>query len=242
MFARVADYQVRSDLIIGAIASENDYTSNFTSTLRRLLNSHSLTGLSATSLVVQPKFERYSGTDAAFILQSGSFAKIALFEAKWPRFGQANYSWDSEQTAAGLSHFSDQLDRQSKLDRHFAIFEMFYCELPREHGPSFLNPHLSSCVWYREAAAFRVARREPNALWSQDELAAMLTGSRHDIGDMLRAVGECLEGKPLPSVDPMSTAREYGVSGSVLAIEAKSSGVPRAGQDPASRRRRRMNR
>jgi hypothetical protein len=51
--ALLSDREVRNDLAKGAIKDENDSTSNFTSALRRNINSCSQSGLSATSFLLQ---------------------------------------------------------------------------------------------------------------------------------------------------------------------------------------------
>lgn len=144
--ASLSDREVRSDLAIGAIKDENDYTSNFTSALRRNINSYSQSGLSATSFLLPHGDEREVGADAAIVLSRGNESKVAVFEAKWPRFANPGYAWDYAQTATGLSHFSDQLERQKRWQKTFAIFEMFYSEHPFGTQPSFLDPSGSACV------------------------------------------------------------------------------------------------
>ena len=74
------------------------------------------------------------GCDAAIIICSNGQSKIAVFEAKWPRLATKNYQWDYYQTSKGLSHFSDQLERQKRYNGTLAVFEMFYCEFkPNAH-------------------------------------------------------------------------------------------------------------
>ena len=65
--AEWADRLVSSDLISGIVVSENDYTSNFTSALRREVNSRNLPGISAHSQVLTPRVERKTGTDGCII-------------------------------------------------------------------------------------------------------------------------------------------------------------------------------
>lgn len=83
-----ADRMVRSDLAIGLIANENDYTSNLTSTIRRQINSKNRPHLKATSLVLKPRVERKLGCDASIILSNTKEFKVCLFEAKLPRLSQ----------------------------------------------------------------------------------------------------------------------------------------------------------
>jgi hypothetical protein len=136
-FARIADKEARSDLILRFIKDENDYTSNFTGALRRIINSNSRSGLSATSFLLSHIEERQTGDHPALIVSKANRSKIAVFEGKWPRFATSGYNRDYAQTATGLSHFSDQLDRQKAWSGTFAIFEMFYCEFPFRAQPAF---------------------------------------------------------------------------------------------------------
>ena len=121
-FAYLADKEIRSDLILGFIKNENDYTSNFTGNLRRIINSHSRTGLSATSLLLGSSEEQRLCCDATIPIQSNGNIKVVIFKAKWPRLASPGYRWDYPKTATGISHFSDQLDRQSKKIGMLAIF------------------------------------------------------------------------------------------------------------------------
>src|SRR6185437_2725485 len=107
-FSYYADKEARSDLIAGVIRDEDDYTSNFTGALRRNINSHSQTGLRATSYMLSTTEERRSGCDATIILSTNGMDKVALFEAKLPRLANGAGVWDYPQTSTGLSHFSDQ--------------------------------------------------------------------------------------------------------------------------------------
>ncbi|MBT43626.1 MAG: hypothetical protein CMF12_14035 [Idiomarina sp.] len=50
-FTMISDREIRSDLSIGMISDENDYTSNFTGTLRRNINSYSRTGETVKNFV-----------------------------------------------------------------------------------------------------------------------------------------------------------------------------------------------
>lgn len=104
-FAAIADREARTDLAKGYIRGENDYTSNFTGALRRIINANSTTGLTAESYLLSPSEEREMGVDGAIILSNDSNSKVAVFEAKFPRFKQVGYRWDKEQTASGLCHF-----------------------------------------------------------------------------------------------------------------------------------------
>lgn len=219
-FARIADKEARSDLALRFIKDENDYTSNFTGALRRIINSNSRTGLSATSFLLSHSEERQTGADAAIIVSKANQSKVAVFEGKWPRFATAGYNWDYAQTATGLSHFSDQLDRQQLWRGTFAIFEMFYCEFPFRTQPSFFNHYGSSCVWHDDADTFKSKRTTPTQIWTQGELAQLLQNRARSIAAIIRAFTSCHEGTPIGMADPEGIGREFRLPRQVLAIRA----------------------
>lgn len=225
-FAFFADTEARSDLVRGYIKDENDYTSNFTSALRRNINSYSTSGLSATSFLLSHREERQTGADAAIILTRGTESKVAVLEAKWPRFSQSGYNWDYDQTATGLSHFSDQLERQRRWSGIFAVFEMFYCEYPYGAEPPFLDDEGSSCVWHEDAQAFRAHRPDPDAVWSQPDLQTLLQKNGVNIVRVMFQFGDCTRGKPFPMVGPEAVAREFGLPERLLAIDAAVEEAP----------------
>jgi hypothetical protein len=163
-FGYISDREIRSDLSLGLISSENDYTSNFTGAFRRNVNCYSQTGLSVTSFLVPPHVERSDGVDATIIISNETESKVIFFEAKWPRFGTASYVWDHPQTATRLSHFSDQLDRQAQIPSSYPVFEMFYVEFPFGKQPPFLLQDTSSCVWHDDALVFRDQRLAPGSI------------------------------------------------------------------------------
>lgn len=225
--ATLSDREVRSDLAIGAIKDENDYTSNFTSALRRNINSYSRSGLSATSFLLQHGEEREVGADAAIVLSRGNESKVAVFEAKWPRFANPGYAWDYPQTATGLSHFSDQLERQKHWHKSLAVFEMFYSEHPFGTQPPFLDASGSSCVWHEDTDAFRLHRQKPDDVWSQADLEKLLTLKRVSIGEVMNEFGLCNQGIAIPMSDPREIGHEFRLPSKLLAIKAGGERVRR---------------
>lgn len=221
-FANIADKEARSDLVGGYIAGENDYTSNFTGALRRIINSNSHTGLSASSYVLSPPEERLSGCDATIVITSNNHFKIATFEAKYPRISQAYYSWDYAQTSTGLSHFSDQIERQKRFAGLHAIFEMFYCEMPYGTQPPYMQNEVSSCVWHDDAVIFENGRSSSKQVWSSSDLVALLTAGNHPIDHILREVCNCSRGKPQRCFGDVPTiAKEFSIYGQILHIAAQ---------------------
>lgn len=218
-FAFLADKEARSDLIYGYIATENDYTSNFTGALRRIVNANSTTGLKASSYVLPPPDERLSGCDAAIVITSNGFVKIITFEAKYPRLKQPYFSWDYAQTSSGISHFSDQLERQKNFAGTHAIFEMFYCEMDFGAQPDFMQRDVSSCIWHREAVAFDEGRLKPGSVWSGQDLANMLKKGNYPISTIIEKVCECEEGEAFKAFGTvLNIAREFSLFGNVLHV------------------------
>lgn len=219
-FATIADKEARSDLSLGFIKDENDYTSNFTSALRRIINSNSQTGLSATSFLLPHTDERQMGADAAIILSRDSESKVAVLEAKWPRFKTRGYDWDYAQTASGLSHFSDQLKRQRHWHPVCAVFEMFYTEYPFGEQPSFLDSNGSSCIWHGDAAAFMKHRLNPDDIWTQLELQTLLASKSVNISSVMAEFGLCNQGQPIQMARPEAIGQEFRLPQRLLAISA----------------------
>jgi hypothetical protein len=219
--AALSDKEARSDLAAGFVHDEDDYTSTLVGSLRRNINSYSQSGLKATSYMVSTRVERRSGCDAAIIVTSGGNTKITVFEAKLPDFRNGAHGWDYSQTATGLSHYSDQLQRQLLLPKDFAVFEIFYCDYPFGHQPAYMLDAGSSCIWRDDASIYDSQRtRHPNP-WSGGELTAMLNQfTKRSFADMLRAVADCQAGLPISTMRGMVAAGEYQLDGHILEITA----------------------
>lgn len=217
--AFISDREIRSDLVIGMIKGEDDYTSNFTGALRRNINCYSKTGIKATSYALPSPIEQSVGCDATIIIQSNGYTKVALFEAKWPRFSKKHYAWDYLQTSTGLSHYSDQLDRQALQTSRFAIFEMFYCEYAFNTQPSHLQNEVSSCVWHHDAINYKNRRTKPDAIWKHADLDGMLKNGNLSIAEILIEVCSCKQGTPISIGEASNTIQEFRMSGNILVIE-----------------------
>jgi hypothetical protein len=222
-FAHIADKETRSDLVGGYIVSEDDYTSNFTGSLRRIINSQSSTGLSASSHRLQPHDERLTGCDAIIFITSNGYFKIAIFEAKYPRISQPAYSWDYLQKSTSESHFSGQLDRQTRFASTLAIFEMFYCELPFGTQPRYMHNEGSSCVWHKDAVAFEAGRATPMGIWSSRDLVGLLSAGNYPIENIIRKICDCSQGKAkqyFGELRILDIARELSIFGHILHVAA----------------------
>lgn len=214
--AEWADRLVRADLISGFVVCENDYTSNFTSALRREINSRAIPGISAHSQVLTPRVERKTGTDGCIIFRSQSHFKVGLFEAKWPRLSTHTNCWDSLQKSTSKSHFDSQIDRQRALS-DYAIWEMFYSEEP--YGSNVLFPHFgSACIWHLEALAASSLRTQ-TVPWTDTELATILGTSMRGIGEIFRSICTCTQGRPFPTDTMQDHLRELGIKGNILVID-----------------------
>lgn len=216
--AFLSDKEIRGDLVAGYIRDEDDYTANFTGALRRNINCYSKTKLQATSLMLGTSDERLTGCDATIIVTSNNESKVMLFEAKYPRFKKTNFRWDYPQTAGGLSHFSDQLARQSKYSGKFAIFEMFYNEHPFASGPPHLQAEVSSCAWYSDSQTFDLGRSSGSSPWTTAELNSMLKKGNTSIAEIIEDVCACKAGHPISMAKPESIVSEFGLPGNVLVV------------------------
>lgn len=223
-FAYLSDMEIRSDLVAGYIRDEDDYTSNFTGALRRNLNCYSQTGIKATSHLLKTTHERRYGCDAAIVITSRSQSKIILFEAKNPRFSQANYCWDYPQTSSGgQSHFSDQIRRQKKYATSFAIFEMFYNDRPIGQGPSKMGSLVSSCIWHADAVSFDHSRPSGTGPWRTSDLVSLISNSEKNIAEVIEAVCRCKEGKPQPIYNIEALELEPPLPETVLIVDLGNS-------------------
>lgn len=196
--AHWADREVRTDLQLGYIAGENDYTSNFTGTLRRKINAANMTGLQATSFVLNAALERQFGADACIVFANDTEFKIGLFEAKWPRLTTRVDYWDALQRSSGISHFDSQLARQAVLLPRFAIWEMFYMEHPFGAGPPRFPMHGSACFWSKDVQPVSAGRTQTSP-WTDAELLAL--APVHDIGHIVGEICRCHVGTAIAGDD-----------------------------------------
>lgn len=213
-----SDREIRSDLSLGFIKDENDYTSNFTGALRRNINCYSTNNIQATSYNLPKSIEQKTGSDATIIIQSNGYSKILFFEAKWPRMKISGYKWDYKQTSSGLSHFSDQLDRQSKYSGHIAFFEMFYCEYPVGKQEHNMQPEGSTCVWHDNALKYKNSRLNPDSIWTQLDMENMFKNNSLSISDIIREVCLCTKGRLYKTSNANDLINEFSLSGDILVI------------------------
>lgn len=227
-FASIADKEIRSDLSAGLIANENDYSSNFTGALRRIINSNSQTGLVATSLLLHAGAERTLGADAAIVLNYGNRTKIAVFEGKWPRFSRPGYRWDKRQKGSGKSHFSEQLVRQARwANSHLAVFEMVYCEYPFGQQPAFLKNEGSSCIWHDDAERFRATHKGNGTPWTQTDLKNLIISDGINLARVIREFGACEKGRAFERQDLSVLRERFELPFNLLSVTAPVNDVRR---------------
>lgn len=213
-----ADRLIRTDLIDKYVISENDYTSQFTSAFRREVNALAHPGLTARIQLLAGGAERALGADACVIFDNGQEIKVGIFEAKWPRLSTHVNCWDSKQIATGRSHFDSQLARQNPLHPNIAVWEMFYCEYPFEHQPSFMPDFGSACVWHEDAFKVSLSRSRSVHPWSDIELKAMLETSCVTIADIITEICLCNRGVPVRKGSESKLFGDLGLPHSALVI------------------------
>lgn len=214
-----ADRSIRSELFLGLIADENDYTSNFTSEFRRQINAKAMNGLTAISYKVNGSIERKTGTDACIILSNNAEAKMCLFEAKLPRLSTKVNAWDSIQRSTNQSHFSGQLQRQGKYKSHFAIWEMFYCDYGFKRQPLPFGDYISTCILHDEAINYDLIRANRNVAWTDYELIDLHNKARiYQIDELIESVCMCNIGTPTNAQNVLGLLSEMERTVNVLSI------------------------
>lgn len=172
------DRLCRNELNHFNISSERDYVSNLGTHIRFPFGPFFHTKV-AISRTLPQNNESIFGCDSIIIFKKGNKAKLALFEAKWPRyFSVPNYQWDSK-NKKGISRFSSQIIRQSNWSKSGVyIWEMILNESPEGN----LNPPFdefgSSCLPFNEAKKYMDANKTPHTiLWNNIDLLSTLPRS-----------------------------------------------------------------
>jgi hypothetical protein len=218
-----ADRLTRADLQAGIIVTENDYTSNFTSALRREIAGRNVPGLTARIQVLNPTAERGNGADGCIILSNCQEFKVGLFEAKWPRLSTKVNSWDSTQKSTGKSHFDDQISRQQfAASQGVAIWEMFYLEHAFGEQPESFPEQGSACVWHEQAMNASRARNQVSP-WTDQELEKLVRTSGIDTASVVRQICECSKGKPFPEQEYARALSNYVLPEKALIVSHSKS-------------------
>lgn len=200
--AKWADRLTRADLKSGVIVSENDYTSNFTSALRREIDGRNISNLNARIQLINSRSERKHGADGCIILSNHKEFKVGLFEAKWPKTKTKKRPWDMIQKNTDQSHFDNQISRQQDaISQGAAVWEMFYSEHDFGEQPLYMPNEGSACVWHEQAIEASRLRKDKKKPWTDEELKKLLQSECFDIASILRQIFECTKGKALPEQD-----------------------------------------
>ena len=129
---------------------------------------------------------------------------------------------NTKQHKTKLSHFSEQIKKQTHVSNKFAVWEMFYCDFDFRKQPSFMNDKKSSCIWHKDAYA-KVQEKGDSNKWTNTDLQNLLTRVTYQTGidDMVRDVCECKQGELIKGSDYVSIFDEYGFprNKNVLLIE-----------------------
>lgn len=186
--------------------SSNYFKSSFNAinkiinSLRRMNDSNTFERSFVFSRTTDPLQETKFGCDAMVMIRTNKFLKVGLFEAKWPRLKLVNYNWDSIQKKSGISHFSDQLDRQSKFSKEIAIWEMFLNDFPSDCRIDLFDPYGSTCITHEEAFSFDSTRNK-NTVWTHNDLKDMLRSqpmANRSLQGIILKMLQCKIGKPFP--------------------------------------------
>ncbi|CNB67798.1 Uncharacterised protein [Yersinia frederiksenii] len=218
----VADKEIRQDFYNGYIVDENDYTSNLTSHIRKIINVALPLRVYTFSQKLPPTQERYWGADAMVVLidHNLNLGKIAFFEAKTDR-----PNWDYFQKSSSMSHFSTQLDKQTRaINFKYAVWEQFYTkkDINAPHQ-GYRNQEGSSCIIHE--LAYNLHAPLPSAtIWTDsdvDYLCKTQTESNLPItmGGMIRIICECHYGSPYPISDIINFLSEKLNVNDILIIE-----------------------
>lgn len=202
-----ADEKVRIDFQRGIIVDENDYTSNFTQEIRNIIQNLAIPGLKVSlhAQKVNSITEKAFGVDAAIILTDimAKTSKIILFEAK-----QLRNNWDYL-NRRGESHFSTQLDRQSRVNNYpFAIWEQVYNRsgpIPIKNNNTTSN---SICIWHEDAYNYKgVPCSTP---WTNNDVINLASSVGDTVDNFMYEVCICNKGKPISTSEVQNHLNDLG--------------------------------
>lgn len=195
--AYAEDHRCRLDLGKGVVVSERDYVSNLTKGIRDFWNYRKLPCF-VHSQTLSTQHEGRFGCDAMIVVKHNNAVRICLFEAKWIR---CDKSWDSFQGKSGISHFSDQLQRQSKWRKQAAIWEFFILGQKLGDEPPYFDSWASTCIWHKDTYQFDKTYRSSTSLWKNSELEELVRsspGRQKNLRSMLQFVCQSRNGTHIP--------------------------------------------
>ncbi|HIE8604077.1 TPA: hypothetical protein ACXPX3_004746 [Klebsiella variicola subsp. variicola] len=218
----VADKDIRKDYYNGYIVDENDYTSNLTSHIRRMINTSLPFSAYTFSQKLPPSQERYWGADAMVVLidHNLNLGKICFFEAKTDR-----QNWDYFQKSSTTSHFSTQLEKQVRaINLKYAVWEQFYTKKDiNAPCQRYRNKKGSSCIFH--GLAYKLHAPLPNStIWTDSDVDYLCETQRElhlpiTMGGMIRFICECRYGSPYPISDVIQFLSEKLNVNNILIIE-----------------------
>lgn len=197
--AYTIDYRCRRDLCTRTLNDERQYVAALTTRMRDHVERLGVPFLFHAQALDATQ-ERLLGCDAALLFHLDEGIKVGLFEAKWPRLLTSRYSWDRAQGRTSVSHFTDQLLRQSRVGSHVAVWELLMLEASPGQRHVGFDIWGATCLWHAEADAFNRTRSTPQAVWSQDDargLARSVKRRRKNLGTCVRRLVDCSVGSPV---------------------------------------------
>lgn len=192
-FCYRVDRNCRKDLFLGNIVNEGDYVSNLMYRLRTFFLLK-LGRVRIFSRTLNLSLESLFGCDAIIIFKKKESVKIGMFEAKYPRvISNPTYNWDKI-SSAGLSHFSDQINRQHFISTDIAIWEMIFLEsYPGTPYKSF-DLYGSSCIWHQDAFDYMNRHSKRHIKWDNSDLNLLLTNSCTNLYNVVLDILSCHKG------------------------------------------------
>ncbi|EOI6460979.1 hypothetical protein ACMU58_003461 [Vibrio cholerae] len=187
----IADAEIRTDFNLGYVVDENDYTSNLTAHIRRIINTHLPLRATTVAQKLPANAEHAWGVDACIILVDHDTreCKLCLFEAKTDRL-----NWDYLKTSKTpqVSHFSTQLARQIKpFKMGFAIWEQFYSSKANGCANGNRNDSGSTCILHDIAVNYKGVPPNANVWVDQDIDNLSANQADTSMGTLIKGVCEC---------------------------------------------------
>ncbi|WP_157830555.1 hypothetical protein [Aeromonas sobria] len=220
------DTDIRTDYNLGVVVDENDYTSNLTGCVRKVINKNLPLRATLFTQKVPGKFERKWGVDACVILIDNHFnrCKICLFEAKSDT-SNWDYTKPHRKTKTPLSHFSTQLARQALLPKKgVLIWEQFYSSQPNGLAVGNRSIYGSTCILHKNAINYNGTH--PNAsVWGFSDIDHLATLQRSTkMGYLIRKVCECNYCDPINKQELKEFIKEGIPVNNILIIESVKNG------------------
>jgi hypothetical protein len=217
--AYAEDHKCRLDLSQSILVSERDYVSSLTKGIRDFWHYRGLPCF-AHSQTLQTHHERRFGCDAIIVVKQNNTARICLFEAKWIRFDNR---WDSFQGKSNISHFSHQLQRQSKWIKQAAIWELFIVAHEPKKEPPHFDSWASTCIWHKDTYQFDKTYRSSKSLWTDSELEELVSsksGKQNNLKSMLQVACQQKKGNYIPISNGQVTLTDMNVTDERVSIPA----------------------